>query len=138
MCGSCASGTASPLGSTTEGKHASTLKEILSHFFKICIFFSHSFAPYGEFLEAKLQSEGGYRALDVDTIGFSAWTTKQMVANMDSQSGRDGVGKKWPGLKVALEDEKSQKKQVDLVILMAGTNDVGHRYEREVGALSTP
>lgn len=94
-------------------------------------FFRLSFAPYGEFLEAKLQSQG-YRSLEVETIGFSAWTTRQMVDKMDFDRGRDGVGKTWPGLKLVLEDDRAKKKQFDLVIVMAGTNDIGHGYEREV------
>ena len=55
-----------------------------------------------------------------------------MIEMMGLKNGRDGVGKTRPGLKVLLENEEAKKKQIDLVILMAGTNDLGHGFEKEV------
>lgn len=61
------------------------------------------------------------------SVGFSGWTTKQMCENAELPRGRDAVGKTWPGLALLLAEAR-----YDLVVLMAGTNDLGHGYDEEV------
>jgi len=77
------------------------------------------FVPYANFLKNKLSSNG--LNVEIDHYGFSGWTTQQLLSNSDKDVLKDFTGHKGPGLKKALENEK-----YDLLILMAGTNDLGH------------
>ena len=82
-----------------------------------------TFSPYGQFLKEALGSSAS-----VTIVGFSGWTTTQLVDNADRDMESDVVGRKWPGLKVALGREN-----FNLAIVMGGTNDLGHGHGPEVG-----
>ena len=84
-----------------------------------------SFTPYSGFLTSKLLSEKKAEnvTLEADAFGFSGWTTTQM-AQQAEKTGLQAMGAPpggYPGLRRALE-----MKAYDLVIIMAGTNDLGH------------
>jgi lysophospholipase L1-like esterase len=70
------------------------------------------FNPYGNTLAAK-------SGLPVTTVGMSGWTTQQMVQAAAKQNVEDPVGHSGDGIVTIL-----QKRQYDLVCLMAGTNDL--------------
>ena len=74
----------------------------------------HTFAPYGNVLAKKLPS------LNIETVGYSGWTTRQMLDNADNPEGLDAVDRTWPGINL-----KFNERIYDLVIVMAGTNDIG-------------
>jgi lysophospholipase L1-like esterase len=75
--------------------------------------FGTEFHPYGETLAKHLN-------LQVTSVGMSGWTTGQMVDGADEKDSEDCVGNTGDGLLVLM-----RKTSYDLVILMAGTNDLG-------------
>jgi lysophospholipase L1-like esterase len=75
--------------------------------------FGTEFHPYGDTL-AKLSD------LNVKSVGMSGWTTGQMVDGTEDNNSEDCVGNTGDGLLVLM-----RKTSYDLVILMAGTNDLG-------------
>ena len=60
--------------------------------------------------------------VEIDHYGFSGWTTDQLLSNADKNNLADFTGHTGPGIKIALSNKK-----YDLMILMAGTNDLGYR-----------
>lgn len=67
------------------------------------------FVPYSEMLP-----------LPATAFGLSGWTAQQMRDNLETAVCRDEVGHVSPGLSVALAED-----QYDVVVLLAGTNDLG-------------
>ena len=55
----------------------------------------------------------------VDHIGFSGFTTKQLVDSLDEVEAMDLVQKEWPGLRYHMSRHK-----YSVVLIMAGTNDL--------------
>ncbi len=90
--------------------------------------FTPLFSPYGSTLVQILHKE--QIQANVDSFGFSGWTTKQLVET-SRQSGLRAMGAPtsgYPGLAEALK-----LKNYDLLVLMGGTNDLGHGYSaREI------
>ena len=68
----------------------------------------------------------GTPIVEIDFYGFSGWTTEQLLRNAHDDHLSDFLGKSGPGIAVAVT-----KKPYDLVILMAGTNDLGHGESAE-------
>lgn len=83
-----------------------------------------SFSPYGSYLKELLGSSA-----TITVVGYSGWTTTQMVLSLNAGQVTDAVGKKWPGLKTVLDREA-----FDLAIVMAGTNDLGRGHPADVGS----
>ena len=75
----------------------------------------YKFAPYGKYLNDKLQELMGISKVQVDCYGFSGWTTQQLLDNAHEDNLKDFVGLEGPGIVAALT-----QKHYDLVILMAG------------------
>lgn len=79
-------------------------------------------SPYADSLAEGLTEAG----LDVaiTSCGLSGHTTRQMVQDAQSHAVTDKFGRVGKGLARILDDDGHQ----DLVILMAGTNDIGSHY----------
>lgn len=77
------------------------------------------FEPYAKRLSHLLQSR-------VDHVGLCGWDTKQMVEAMDSPSSVDVKRVNWEpaGLRLALTRAKEENDPYDVVIIMAGTNNL--------------
>jgi len=78
------------------------------------------FEPYGRTLSEVLNGAGF--ASEVSVCGLNGLTAGEMVAAMDENKVADVVGFCGKGLRHILDEEMDD---VDLVILMAGTNDLG-------------
>jgi lysophospholipase L1-like esterase len=76
------------------------------------------FEPYGPFLARALQAAG--IECEVIVCGLSGLTAQDMLRHLKSSSVEDITGQIGRGLAHFLEDEEHQ----DLVVLMAGTNDL--------------
>ena len=72
----------------------------------------NDFHPYSE----KLAELTGTH---IDHIGLSGFTADEMIDNTNNSYIEDYVNKKWTGLSVQLK-----KKEYDLCIILAGTNDI--------------
>ncbi len=57
---------------------------------------------------------------------MSGWTTSQLLDSAENDVTSDFTGSRFPGLRSML------KKGFDLVIAMAGTNDIGHGRQPQV------
>lgn len=77
------------------------------------------FIPYATTLKSKLINAMN-SDIEVDHYGFSGWTAQEMLSSSHEGEVQDFTGSKGPGLARAL-----QNKQYSLLILMAGTNDIG-------------
>jgi len=76
-----------------------------------------AFEPYGNTLSDELRSSGS--SCRVSVCGLSGLTAGEMVQNMSNPTVWDVVGQPGQGLAVLLQSSP------DLVIIMAGTNDIG-------------
>ena len=74
--------------------------------------------PYGPYLQAQLPS-----TVDVQWLGLPGWTTAQMVAEED----RPGVG-----LQALLQDRDDGEDPIEVVILLAGTNDLWNSSVKDI------
>ena len=83
------------------------------------------FIPYATTLQAKLSSLG-LNNISIDHFGLSGWTTQQLLKNKDKDNLTDFAGNTAPGLSKAF-----QRQSYDLLILMAGTNDLGYGFTNE-------
>lgn len=79
-----------------------------------------SFAPYGNALERSLTDAG--TACEVSVCGLSGHTAKRMATELCAANARDICGRVGRGLQRVLDEDASP----DLVVIMAGTNDLGH------------
>ena len=77
--------------------------------------------PYASYLKEKLMESLENVDVEVDHHGFCGLTTKQLLDNSCAESFRDVNRIPGPGIVSALN-----LKEYDLVILMAGTNDLLH------------
>ena len=68
----------------------------------------------------------GLNNISIDHFGLSGWTTQQLLKNKDKDNLTDFAGNTAPGLSKAF-----QKQSYDLLILMAGTNDLGYGFTNE-------
>ena len=75
----------------------------------------YKFAPYATFLKDKLESMNQNLNIEIDSYGFSGWTTGQLLENTYNSQLKDFVGNTGPGIAVVLKE-----KRYNLVILMAG------------------
>mmetsp|Transcript_128557 Transcript_128557/g.333271 ORF Transcript_128557/g.333271 Transcript_128557/m.333271 type:complete len:430 (+) Transcript_128557:83-1372(+) len=82
------------------------------------------FEPYGRAMAERLAGAG--TACEVAVCGLSGKTAREMVAT-SSTSLADIVGNRGKGLVRALEEDGP----FDLVLIMAGTNDMGHGAQPE-------
>ena len=80
------------------------------------------FEPYAKTLKKELESLG--IIVEIDQHGFSGWTTEELLARSDYNKLEDFTGHKGPGLKKALTSQN-----YDLLILMAGTNDLSNKSD---------
>jgi len=88
------------------------------------------FEPYGQALAEALAAASG-RACEVSVCGHTGHQASEMVANLDSERVEDIARRCGKGLRRLLDEEPA----LDLVIVMAGTNDIGYeRFPREVFA----
>jgi len=78
------------------------------------------FSPYGLALNAALLPNV---ALDVSVCGLSALTAEELAEQMDRGRIIDGANRAGVGIKRALKEQGP----FDLVAIMLGTNDLGHR-----------
>ena len=76
------------------------------------------FIPYSTSLKQTLSDEYGLN-VDIHHHGYSGWTAREMKRCIDEENVEDFTGNNGPGLRTALQ------KNYDLLILMAGTNDLG-------------
>jgi len=76
------------------------------------------FWPYGATLTEGLLPD---IVANVSVCGLSSLTAAELLEGVDSLRIRDGVGRRGVGLRRALQDNGS----FDLVLIMAGTNDLG-------------
>lgn len=81
------------------------------------------YEPYGRALAQALSSARGGALCEVLVCGHSGHTVEQMVSNFDSSAVTDIGGMVGKGLRRILKDDAQLP---DLVLLMAGTNDIGH------------
>eukprot|EP00927_Polykrikos_kofoidii_P040225 TRINITY_DN34425_c0_g2_i1.p1 TRINITY_DN34425_c0_g2~~TRINITY_DN34425_c0_g2_i1.p1 ORF type:complete len:573 (-),score=76.28 TRINITY_DN34425_c0_g2_i1:36-1550(-) len=89
-----------------------------------CAYGNH-FAPYGESLYRALQESGV--PSEVSICGLSGLTGEEMCTELESAAVKDVCDRVGKGLVRLLDDEGHQ----DLVILMAGTNDLGKHQTAE-------
>mmetsp|Transcript_9400 Transcript_9400/g.18826 ORF Transcript_9400/g.18826 Transcript_9400/m.18826 type:complete len:259 (-) Transcript_9400:423-1199(-) len=77
------------------------------------------FEPYAKRLGQLLNTR-------VDHVGLSGWDTQQMVDALDSPSSEDVKRVRWEpaGLRLALQRAKDDNDPYDVVIIMAGTNNL--------------
>ena len=83
------------------------------------------FVPYATTLQAKLATLG-LQNVTIDHFGFSGWTTQQLLKNIEADILTDFAGKTGPGLSKAF-----RRQSYDLLILMAGTNDLGYGFTNQ-------
>jgi len=81
------------------------------------------YEPYGRMLGEKLATAIGGAACVVSVCGHSGHTAAEMVANLDASGVLDVGGVSGKGLGRILDDEAQLPR--DLVLIMAGTNDLG-------------
>jgi len=111
------------------------------------------FTPYSTHL-TRLLSEQLKQDVVVDELGFSGWTTYQMLNKFDEERGVDVCNIEKKGLGRALKEAKTQyqndSRGYQVVFVMGGTNDLGistgeqilenllkvHSKIRELGAKS--
>mmetsp|Transcript_175272 Transcript_175272/g.562149 ORF Transcript_175272/g.562149 Transcript_175272/m.562149 type:complete len:434 (-) Transcript_175272:427-1728(-) len=84
------------------------------------------YEPYGEQLADSLSSALGGAAVEVIVCGQSGHTVAEMVSNLDSQAIEDVGSRVSKGLRRVLSE---QSRRIDLVAIMAGTNDLGHDFK---------
>ena len=82
--------------------------------------------PYAHPLKDKLQASLTNNEIEVDHFGFDGLTTKNLLDNANADNYRDVNGRPGPGIIKVLK-----KKEYQLIILMAGTNDVLHEIASE-------
>lgn len=82
------------------------------------------YEPYGRALAEQLGSMLG--ACEVTVCGHSGHTVEQMVANADKLAIEDVGGKLGKGLRRCLDEVVHRP---DIVLIMAGTNDIGRHAE---------
>ena len=97
-----------------------------------------SFHPYAGRLKALLGA-----SYEVEHVGLCGWTTIQMHDALDAGRSEDVCGKNWgAGLRARLQDAARRGEPVDVVCILAGTNDLGDvlqgssSVERVCGALA--
>jgi lysophospholipase L1-like esterase len=73
--------------------------------------------PYAPYLQAEIQKSGILKKSIVNHTGLPGWTASQMLQGIDSDKG------------LRTKIRKIQDPSLSLVILLAGTNDLGHRRE---------
>ena len=71
----------------------------------------------------------------VDHIGLSGFTTAELVRSMDDCSVTDVASRAWSGLRHKL---RSAAVPYDIVLIMAGTNDLAEQARASAGALARP
>ena len=76
-----------------------------------------SWAPYGNLLSDLLN-------VDVEHVGLSGWTIREMIDSADSDQCVDVCGRKWHGLRHKLRNADPNCRFTHVIIL-AGTNDLG-------------
>ena len=104
---------------------ASSVKRILCYGDSLTAGFwarGQKFEPYAKTLKKELESLG--IIVEIDHHGFSGWTTEELLARSDYNKLEDFTGHKGPGLKKALTSQN-----YDLLILMAGTNDLSNKSD---------
>lgn len=77
------------------------------------------FSPYGSVLQEMLAPDFD---VEIWVCGLSSFSTGRMVRELAAQRVRDGVGRLGKGLGAILAESSSRP--FDLVLLMAGTNDL--------------
>lgn len=88
-----------------------------------------SYEPYGRTLAEALSAAMGGVAVEVSVCGQSGHTAAEMVRNADSATVEDIGGLLSKGLRRALADQPGR---LDLVAIMAGTNDLGQKSRPKV------
>jgi len=83
------------------------------------------YEPYGRTLAEALATALGGVAVEVLVCGQSGHTAADMVSNLDSSAVEDVGSLLSKGLRRALNE---QARRPDLVIIMAGTNDLGREF----------
>jgi len=84
------------------------------------------YAPYGRHLADHLAEQIDDSSIEVIVCGQSGHTAADMVSNLDKESVQD-VGKRTSkGLRTVLKERSGD---IDLVMIMAGTNDLGHDFQ---------
>lgn len=83
--------------------------------------YGKGFSPYGNTLRESLSKRRGVQC-DVSICGMSGHLAEQMVKELDNDECRDMCGKFGEGLAHILDNHD----RYDLVIIMAGTNDLSH------------
>eukprot|EP00927_Polykrikos_kofoidii_P022797 TRINITY_DN21172_c0_g1_i1.p1 TRINITY_DN21172_c0_g1~~TRINITY_DN21172_c0_g1_i1.p1 ORF type:complete len:483 (-),score=38.80 TRINITY_DN21172_c0_g1_i1:98-1489(-) len=78
------------------------------------------FEPYGRTLATGLSAAGF--SCEVLVCGHSGGTAAEMVTNLDHPAMEDVAGLRGKGLRRILDEDGS----FDVVLIMAGTNDIGH------------
>lgn len=84
------------------------------------------YEPYGKQLASSLSAALGGAAVEVIVCGQSGHTAEQMVSNLDAAEVEDIGRRLSKGLRRALSE---QTKDIDLAVIMAGTNDLGHDHK---------
>jgi len=82
-----------------------------------------SFEPYGRTLARTLSSLGVH--CEVSVCGFIGLTAQQLLTNADSETLKDVIGCQGMGLRKLLNDNRT----FDVVLIMAGTNDLGNKRQ---------
>jgi lysophospholipase L1-like esterase len=86
------------------------------------------FEPYGRSLAEALSEATDGALCEVSVCGLSGSMATEMVANLDDAAARDVCGIAGKGLRAILRDEVVLP---DLVLIMAGTNDLGKNRRPE-------
>ena len=84
-----------------------------------------SFHPWAPLLQRK------FGLATADHIGLSGWTTAQMVQHLDATAATDVCGRSWPGLRRSVREATDAGMPYDIVVIMAGTNDLADYYTPE-------
>lgn len=88
------------------------------------------FLPYASVLAELLAPDFD---VEVWVCGLSSFTASRMVQGLAQRSLKDGVGRRGQGLQAILAEKSSSSNPFfDLVLLMAGTNDLASKSERAV------
>lgn len=87
------------------------------------------YEPYGRTLADALAAAAGGASVEVLVCGQSGHTAADMVRNLDAQVVEDVGGLLSKGLRRALAE---QPRRPDLVVIMAGTNDLGRNFQPPV------
>lgn len=122
-----AAGAGSSTGSSSSSGEARTIRRILCYGDSLTAGFAangQQFEPYGRAMSERLAVAG--TACEVEVCGLSGRTAREMVAT-SCTSLTDIVGNKGKGLVRALQEDGP----FDLVLIMAGTNDMGHGAKPE-------